>query len=740
MPLGIEARGIVGVLVAPDLDVVLGPVAGHVEEAHHPHVDEGIDIHLGGDVVVVLLVGQVMLAHVLHHLVEGILVALDTRGDHEVGVGVGMHLAVVTLDDGDVVLVHAVVALHVLGGVALADVVHTPELAVDEDQGGGGGHDIHVQPRGGGLHECIADVGGSAVVTRVTDHDAGEGGDGLPPGILGGAAEDIVVEVGLKTAVLVVDALEVDTEGLHGPARGAVAADRHLHAGVAHAFALGVEDLHDAHASAAAAGDGTREQEVVVEAFRADDLVLGQRDGHDGHAVLLQIVGDEVGVGENVGGLGAVGCVGLDDVGTHLSRDRGGRPGAGQGAPAHGRGVAEHDARGVLLTAAVGGQRGIRTVGGVVDGVAVLGRQVQNEGLIVNACVLGEEHLVELGGGHLVDGAVGCTGTEVTELGGGGASEVDGMVAAVLLHSGTNRYLVTGEIVEGVDRGVVLHGGYEDGNGIVKDGDILVAGDAPARGGQEETDLLVVHVDIPLGIAMLDLHDGIVGVEVGGSIGAHQVVAPRGDDGTLGEDELIEGVVSVALVVQGGPRQGDILVRLVVELDVAVGDEGLGALLARAVDRVDQNTLVGGGVAGVQLGVVGQGLGLGLGGLGDGLVTGNGDDRRVGGDLGSRLGGSLRVGGLIGSVGLNGGGGLLGRLAGHRVAVPIGLGGAVDAHRGIGGIGLVGRLVTGGKQDHRKNQHQKCGQQPKAGSVVLRKFHHKRYLRFQECVSIYQKG
>ena len=247
-------------------------------------------------------------------------------------------------------------------------------------------------------------------------------------------------------------------------------------------------------------------------------------------------------------------------MGTHLGRDGGRGPGAGQGAPAHGRGVAEHDARGVLLAVAVGGLGGIRAVGGVVDGIAALGGQVEDEGLIVDARVLGEQHLVELGGGHLVDGAVGGSGAEVAELGGGGAGEVDGMVAAVLLHGGADRYLVAGEVVEGVDRGMVLHGGYKDRDGVVKDGDVLVAADAPARRGQEEADLLVVQVDIPLGVAMLDLHDGVIGVKVIGSVGTDQIVASCGDDGTLGEDELVEGIVSVALVVEGGARQGNILV------------------------------------------------------------------------------------------------------------------------------------------------------------------------------------
>ena len=143
--------------------------------------------------------------------------------------------------------------------------------------------------------------------------------ESLTPLILGRAAEDVVVQIRLQTAVLVVDTLEVDTEGLHAPARGAVAADRHFHAGVTDTVALRVKDLHDAHTSAAAAGDGAGQQEVVVEALGADDLVLGHRNGHDGHAVLGQVVGDEVGIGEDVGGLGAVGGVGLDDVAAHLS-------------------------------------------------------------------------------------------------------------------------------------------------------------------------------------------------------------------------------------------------------------------------------------------------------------------------------------------------------------------------------------------------------------------------------------
>ena len=625
-------------------------------------------------------------------------------------------------------------ALHVLTGVALADVIHTPELAVDEDQGGGGGHGIHVQPCGGGLHESIADVGGSAVVTRVTDHDTGEGGDGLPPLILGGAAEDVVVEVGLKAAVLVVDTLEVDTEGLHAPARGAVTADRHFHAGVTDTVALRVKDLHDAHTSAAAAGDGTREQEVVVEAVTSDDLILGHGEGHDGHAVLGQVVGDEVGIGEDDGGLGAVGGVGLDDVAAHLSGHGGRGPGAGQRTPAHGGGIAEHDARGVLLTARIGGQGGIGAIGGVVDGVAVLGGEVQNEGLIVDARIVGEQHLVELGGSHLVDGAVCRTGTEVAKLGGGGAGEVDGMVAAVLLHGGTEGDLITGEVVEGVDRGVVLHGSHENGNGIVKDGDILVAADAPARGGQQEADLLVVQVDIPLGIAMLDLHDGVIGVEVIGRIGTHQVVATRGDDGALGEYELVEGIVSVALVVERGTRQGDVLVRLVVELDVAVGDEGLGALLARTVDRVDQNALIERAVTGVEGGIVGQGLFLviGFGGSGLGLVGGDFND-------GGLAHGLVRVGSILGVVGgIARIGGGVGGLARHGVPVGIGLGGGVHGGRGIGrGIGAAGGIVAGGQKGHQKGQCQKYGHRPKAGSVVLQKFHHKRYLRFQECVAVY---
>ena len=745
MPLGIEARRIVGVLVAPDLDVVLGPVAGHVEEAHHPHINEGVDIHLGGYVVVVLLVGQIVLTHILHHLVEGILIPLDTRGDHEVGVGIGMDLAVVALDDRDVILIHAVMALHVLGRVTLTEVVDTPELPVDEDQGGGSGHMIHIQSCGSGLHIGVADKGGGAVVARVTDHEAGEGGDGLAPGVLGGTAEDVVVEVGLQTAVLIHGTLEVDAQGLHAPARGAVSADGHFHAGVAYALTLGVEDLHDGHAPAALARDGACEHEVVVEALGADDLVLGHGEGHDGDTVLLQIVGDEVGVGEDVGGLTAVGGVGLDDVGTHLGRDGGRGPGAGQGAPAHGRGVAEHDARGVLLAVAVGGQGGIRSVGGVVDGVAALGGQVEDEGLIVDARVLGEQHLVELGGGHLVDGAVGCTGAEVAELGGGRAGEVDGMVAAVLLHGGADRYLVTGEVVEGVDRGVVLHGGYEDRNRVVKDGDVLVAADAPARGGQQEADLLVVQVDIPLGVAMLDLHDGVIGIKIAGRVGTHQVVAPRGDDGTLGENELIEGIVSVALVVERGPRQGDILARLVVELDVAVGDEGLGTLLARTVDRVDQDTLVGGGVTGVQVGIVGRGLllGIGLGGVGLGIVPGDLQHGR----LTRGLGGGVHARIVLGADGVGVGvrglgravGGILGGLARHGVAVGIGLGGGIHGHRGIlGGIGASGLIVTGGKHRHRKSHHQKDGQQPETGSVLLQKLH-KRYLRFPKCVAVYLK-
>ena len=734
MPLGIKARGVVGVPVTPHLDVVLGPVAGVEIQTDDPHINEGVDIHPGGDVVVMLLIGQVVVAHILHHLVEVILVALHAGGQDEVGVGVGMHLAVIALDDGDVVLVHAVVTLHVLAGVALTDVVHTPELAVDEDQGGGGGHDVHVQACGGGLHESIADVGGSAVVTRVTDHDAGEGGDGLTPLILGGTAEDVVVQIRLQTAVLVVDTLEVDTEGLHAPARGAVAADRHFHAGVTDTVALRVKDLHDAHTSAAAAGDGAGQQEVVVEALGADDLVLGHRNGHDGHAVLGQVVGDEVGIGEDVGGLGAVGGVGLDDVAAHLSGHGGRGPGAGQRTPAHGGGIAEHDARGVLLTARIGGQSGIGAIGGVVDGVAVLGGEVQNEGLVVDARIVGEQHLVELGGNHLVDGAACRTGTEVPKLGGGGAGEVDGMVAAVLLHSGTEGDLITGEVVEGVDRGVVLHGGHEHRHGVVKGGHVLVSADAPARGGQQEADLLIVQIHVPLGVAMLHLHDGVIGVEVGGGVGAHQIVAARGDDGALGEYELVEGIVSVALVVERGTRQGDVLVRLVVELDVAVGDESLGALLTRTVDRVDQNTLIERAVTGVEGGIVGQGLFivLGFGGGGLGLVSGDFNDGRL-------THGLVRVGsilGIVGGIARIGGG--VGGIARHGVTVGIGLGGGVHGGRGISrGIGAAGGIGAGGQKSHQKGQCQKYGHRPKAGSVVLQKFHHKRYLRFQECVAVY---
>ena len=308
------------------------------------------------------------------------------------------------------------------------------------------------------------------------------------------------------------------------------------------------------------------------------------------------------------------------------------------------------------------------------------------------------------------------------------------MVAAVLLHGGTEGDLITGEVVEGVDRGVVLHGSHENRNGIVKDGDILVAADAPARGSQQEADLLVIQVDIPLGIAMLDLHDGVIGVEVIGRIGTHQVVAARGDDGALGEYELVEGIVSVALVVERGTRQGDVLVRLVVELDVAVGDESLGALLARTVDRVDQNTLIERAVTGVEGGIVGQGLFLvlGFGGGGLGLVGGNLND-------GGLTQGLVRVGsilGIVGGIARIGGG--VGGLARHGVPVGIGLGGGVHGGRGIGrGIGAAGGIGAGGQKGHQKGQCQKYGHRPEAGSVVLQKFHHKRYLRFQECVAVY---
>ena len=82
---------------------------------------------------------------------------------------------------------------------------------------------------------------------------------------------------------------------------------------------------------------------------------------------------------------------------------------------------------------------------------------------------------------------------------------------------------------------------------------------------------------------------------------------------------------------------------------------------------------------------------------------------------------------------------VLGGLARHGVAVGIGLGGGIHGHRGIlGGIGASGLIVTGGKHRHRKSHHQKDGQQPETGCVLLQKLH-KRYLRFPKCVAVYLK-
>ena len=138
----------------------------------------------------------------------------------------------------------------------------------------------------------------------------------------------------------------------------------------------------------------------------------------------------------------------------------------------------------------------------------------------------------------------------------------------------------------------------------------------------------------------------------------------------------------------------------------------------------------------MQGGIVGQGLGLGLGGLGDGLVTGDGDDGRIGGLLGHGGGILPRLRGLTRFVGLRGGGGLPVGLSGGGIAVLVGLGGAAYAHRGVGGTGLLGSPVTGGKEGRQKSQHQKHGRQPETELIVFQKFH-KRHLRFQECVAVY---
>ena len=174
----------------------------------------------------------------------------------------------------------------------------------------------------------------------------------------------------------------------------------------------------------------------------------------------------------------------------------------------------------------------------------------------------------------------------------GGAGEVDGVESAVLLHGRTDGDLIAGEIVKGVNRGMVCHGGHEAGDRIFIGCHVGVLGKSQPQGSQQEANLLIIQIDIPLRIAILDLHDGVIGIKILRGSGAHQIVPPCRDDRICGEHELLKGIALVGVVVKGRACQGNVLIGFIIELNISVGDESLCSLFARSVDRVDQNTLV----------------------------------------------------------------------------------------------------------------------------------------------------
>ena len=250
--------------------------------------------------------------NVIHQGVEIVGVIVQSGADNERRVLVGVHLGVVAFDEGNIVLVDPVVRLHVVAAVALAGVVHAPEVAVDEYQHRRVRHGVNIQRAAHPLHIRVADVRYAAVVAGVTEQQAREVGNALPFAVGGVAVEQVKVQLGFGAVGNIPRPLDKHLHGPHAGAGRAVAADGKLHVGIAAPRAVFIEHFHKR--DAAGVGVVAGRVEVVVEARVAEHLILFQRDRHHGDAVARHGGGDKVRVGVNSGVALAVVRAGFDHV------------------------------------------------------------------------------------------------------------------------------------------------------------------------------------------------------------------------------------------------------------------------------------------------------------------------------------------------------------------------------------------------------------------------------------------
>merc|ERR1719181_2408036 len=511
-------------------------------------------------------------------LVGGVVTAAEDRDV----VDLGEVDEALSVEDLEVRLVggHLELVLHRGDGAAGDEEVAAGDEAVGVGGGDGGGDDLEVVGRGGGLGEIARNSGGSAHAGRgdgggnsagVGEHgDDGGAKEGLGKGkaeALGGVGEGggigraisgltVVSEVTSTTenAGVVLDhellAADLD-EGVGGNGAADVLVGVEVlgavDEGVDAAEILGVTgvELALAHVGNPVVGDAGVGDLGSVELDGLEDAgVGGEGDGEFGTVVVESANADALGVG-GVGGASAD-AAGLGEL------TSGGLHGDGDGGGANAGDVGE-----AAVVAGVGHLAAVEGLGHVLLTEDVIENHVEGAADVGSNGAEG----AEVHNGGLVDNAVGVVVEERVDavlalLEGAVSAKVDGIALAA------HGLVLVPEVV-GVgllDRSVEVHDGADGGGGGNITGGALVAVEAVAGAGLAVADALVgaLHVEVTLvGVGVGVLLGGTPGVDLG-----------AGDD--------------------SGERAGDHAVRVKVALGgVDVGDAevagALGAVVALVV-------------------------------------------------------------------------------------------------------------------------------------------------------------
>ena len=333
---------------------------------------------------------------------------------------------------------------------------------------------------------------------------------------------------------------------------------------------------------------------IRIKAIFAVNQILVHRQGQKAHAVFVKGLGNKVGIGKDVRGLGSVGCVRLDDV---AARQRIAVRTKAVPCPAldcrtggYRGGIRKRNGRGVFHTVLMG----VRAVGGIIDLIALLGTQLQPKALRIHACVCREQHLVHARADH---GILPLTahGADLLQLCGGRLVQIDLMEAAVGLERGAHRHLALGHIVYGIMAVIAQLCRHEIGDRTVDlfHGGVLV--DLLPCGSKRDLHILIVQNDRPLGVIRINGQNGkrlVVSLTVvfAGCLHADQVIAPGRNACILGKGKLPVVVTRVLAVIQRSILQGHALGTHVIQLNESV-PYGSVLILSRTVDRADQHVL-----------------------------------------------------------------------------------------------------------------------------------------------------